>query len=243
MVRFITFSHPSRTHGLKQSPRIRTHRRHFYPSSPPLTCVLVRCRCGSYTRRSAGCGLVSLSCRCLASRSRPSAWLCTPTFARYYIQSCGRTIGAYKKHMFVYTYAYIDRVYMSSSVTIVYSYTVAPLFLQKKAACLFATDIAARGLDFPAVNWVVQFDCPEDVPTYIHRAGRTARYKRHGPYPLFSSTFHRYMHISMQETLFGARSASKTECYSTDLRCDAVDERAFMFNTSLTITLSLAHRR
>lgn len=114
-----------------------------------------------------------------------------------YIQSCGRTIGAYKKHMFVYTYAYIDRVFMSSSVTIVFSYPVAPLFLQKKAACLFATDIAARGLDFPAVNWVVQFDCPEDVPTYIHRAGRTARYKRHGPYPLFSSTFHHYMHISM----------------------------------------------
>jgi superfamily II DNA/RNA helicase len=49
---------------------------------------------------------------------------------------------------------------------------------QKKSACLFATDIAARGLDFPAVNWVVQFDCPEDVATYIHRAGRTARYKR-----------------------------------------------------------------
>lgn len=30
--------------------------------------------------------------------------------------------------------------------------------------------------DFPAVNWVVQLDCPEDANTYIHRAGRTARY-------------------------------------------------------------------
>lgn len=40
---------------------------------------------------------------------------------------------------------------------------------------LFATDIAARGLDFPAVDWVVQADCPEDVASYIHRAGRTAR--------------------------------------------------------------------
>lgn len=29
--------------------------------------------------------------------------------------------------------------------------------------------------DFPAVNWVLQFDCPEDANTYIHRAGRTAR--------------------------------------------------------------------
>jgi hypothetical protein len=40
---------------------------------------------------------------------------------------------------------------------------------------LFATDIAARGLDFPSVDWVVQADCPEDVPGYIHRVGRTAR--------------------------------------------------------------------
>ncbi|XP_047734985.1 probable ATP-dependent RNA helicase DDX10 [Prionailurus viverrinus] len=53
-------------------------------------------------------------------------------------------------------------------------------FVRKKAAVLFATDIAARGLDFPAVNWVLQFDCPEDANTYIHRAGRTARYKEDG---------------------------------------------------------------
>ncbi|XP_067418918.1 probable ATP-dependent RNA helicase DDX10 isoform X2 [Emydura macquarii macquarii] len=53
-------------------------------------------------------------------------------------------------------------------------------FVRKKSAVLFATDIAARGLDFPAVNWVVQFDCPEDANTYIHRVGRTARYKEGG---------------------------------------------------------------
>ncbi|KAJ8935786.1 hypothetical protein NQ314_012636 [Rhamnusium bicolor] len=45
---------------------------------------------------------------------------------------------------------------------------------------LFATDLAARGLDFPEVHWVVQADCPEDVATYIHRVGRTARYHRGG---------------------------------------------------------------
>ena len=47
-------------------------------------------------------------------------------------------------------------------------------------AVLFATDIAARGLDFPAVDWVIQVDCPEDVNTYIHRVGRTARYNAGG---------------------------------------------------------------
>ncbi|KAM4699517.1 putative ATP-dependent RNA helicase DDX10 [Discoglossus pictus] len=53
-------------------------------------------------------------------------------------------------------------------------------FIRKKAAVLFATDIAARGLDFPSVSWVLQLDCPEDANTYIHRVGRTARYKEGG---------------------------------------------------------------
>ncbi|XP_025098534.1 probable ATP-dependent RNA helicase DDX10 [Pomacea canaliculata] len=53
-------------------------------------------------------------------------------------------------------------------------------FYRKQHVVLFATDIASRGLDFPAVNWVVQLDCPEDTSTYIHRVGRTARFEREG---------------------------------------------------------------
>jgi len=53
-------------------------------------------------------------------------------------------------------------------------------FCAKDAAVLFATDIAARGLDFPSVDWVVQLDCPEDATTYTHRVGRTARYESSG---------------------------------------------------------------
>lgn len=58
-------------------------------------------------------------------------------------------------------------------------------FSAAKTSCLFATDVVARGLDFPAVDWVVQVDCPEDADTYIHRVGRTARYERDGRAVLF----------------------------------------------------------
>ena len=53
-------------------------------------------------------------------------------------------------------------------------------YARKPAACLFATDIAARGLDFPDLDWVVQVDAPEDRAMYIHRVGRTARYTSGG---------------------------------------------------------------
>ncbi|RHZ63647.1 ATP-dependent RNA helicase dbp4 [Aspergillus turcosus] len=58
-------------------------------------------------------------------------------------------------------------------------------FSQAKHCVLFSTDVAARGLDFPAVDWVIQLDCPEDADTYIHRVGRTARYERDGRAVLF----------------------------------------------------------
>ncbi|RDW69343.1 RNA helicase-1 [Coleophoma cylindrospora] len=58
-------------------------------------------------------------------------------------------------------------------------------FSASKNSCIFATDVVARGLDFPAVDWVIQLDCPEDADTYIHRVGRTARYERVGRAVLF----------------------------------------------------------
>ena len=58
-------------------------------------------------------------------------------------------------------------------------------FARKEFAVMFCTDIAARGLDFPAVDWVIQMDCPEDVNTYLHRVGRTARFEAGGHALLF----------------------------------------------------------
>ncbi|UKK02015.2 ATP-dependent RNA helicase [Theileria orientalis] len=41
--------------------------------------------------------------------------------------------------------------------------------------CIFTTDLAARGIDFPSVDLVIQFDLPDSVSTYTHRVGRTGR--------------------------------------------------------------------
>ncbi|MES1922386.1 ATP-dependent RNA helicase ddx18, partial [Bonamia ostreae] len=48
-------------------------------------------------------------------------------------------------------------------------------FCNAKNGCLLATDVAARGLDVPEVDWIIQYDPPDDPKSYIHRVGRTAR--------------------------------------------------------------------
>ena len=48
-------------------------------------------------------------------------------------------------------------------------------FCNAKSGTLICTDVAARGLDIPSVDWIVQFDPPDDPRDYIHRVGRTAR--------------------------------------------------------------------
>jgi ATP-dependent RNA helicase DDX10/DBP4 len=58
-------------------------------------------------------------------------------------------------------------------------------FSTSRHCCLFATDVVARGIDFPTVDWVVQVDAPEDPATYIHRVGRTARFGKKGTALLF----------------------------------------------------------
>ena len=42
------------------------------------------------------------------------------------------------------------------------------IFFKKKAALLLCTDIAAHGLDFSALHWMIQLDCSEDANAYIH---------------------------------------------------------------------------
>lgn len=48
-------------------------------------------------------------------------------------------------------------------------------FRAGKIDVLVATDVAARGLDVSGVTHVINYDCPDDAETYVHRIGRTGR--------------------------------------------------------------------
>ena len=53
-------------------------------------------------------------------------------------------------------------------------------FRSGRVKVLVATDVAARGLDIPEVDLVVQYHLPQDPDSYVHRSGRTGRAGRTG---------------------------------------------------------------
>eukprot|EP00073_Rattus_norvegicus_P053792 XP_017456176.1 PREDICTED: probable ATP-dependent RNA helicase DDX41 [Rattus norvegicus] len=48
-------------------------------------------------------------------------------------------------------------------------------FREGKKDVLVATDVASKGLDFPAIQHVINYDMPEEIENYVHRIGRTGR--------------------------------------------------------------------
>lgn len=60
-------------------------------------------------------------------------------------------------------------------------------FCDGKCLILVASNIAARGLDIPGLKYVINYDCPRNIDTYIHRIGRTGRGNTFGTaYTLFT---------------------------------------------------------
>ncbi|XP_016986582.2 probable ATP-dependent RNA helicase DDX10 [Drosophila rhopaloa] len=101
-------------------------------------------------------------------------------------------------------------------------------FLRKSHVVMFSTDVASRGLDFPAVNWVVQLDCPEDVSQYIHRAGRSARNKTRGECLLvLTPSEEEYMISALKEQL------------NVNIRCVQIDPKK-LFSPRVKIEAFLA---
>lgn len=53
-------------------------------------------------------------------------------------------------------------------------------FRNAEKALLLCTDVMARGIDIPEVDWVLQWDPPSNASSFVHRVGRTARQGHEG---------------------------------------------------------------
>lgn len=53
-------------------------------------------------------------------------------------------------------------------------------FKSASHALLLCTDVLARGVDIPEMNWVIQWEPPSNAAAFVHRVGRTARQGQHG---------------------------------------------------------------
>ncbi|KAG8597530.1 hypothetical protein GDO81_002314, partial [Engystomops pustulosus] len=53
-------------------------------------------------------------------------------------------------------------------------------FRKLESGILVCTDVMARGIDIPEVNWVLQYDPPSNASAFVHRCGRTARIGNQG---------------------------------------------------------------
>eukprot|EP00392_Amoebophrya_sp_AT5.2_P004579 g4587.t1 len=58
-------------------------------------------------------------------------------------------------------------------------------FAQRDKAVLLASDVVARGIDLPKIEYIVQYDPPQHLEEYLHRIGRTARCGNSGNSVLF----------------------------------------------------------
>lgn len=61
-------------------------------------------------------------------------------------------------------------------------------FKEGKNKILIATDVSARGIDIPDVDYVINYDLPEEAENYVHRVGRTGRGTKKGQAFSFCST-------------------------------------------------------
>jgi ATP-dependent RNA helicase RhlE len=66
-------------------------------------------------------------------------------------------------------------------------FAVLDRFRSGENMVLITTDVAARGIDIPDVDYVINYDLPEDPENYVHRVGRTGRGNKKGQALAFCS--------------------------------------------------------
>jgi ATP-dependent RNA helicase DDX52/ROK1 len=88
-------------------------------------------------------------------------------------------------------------------------------FREGKIMFLVATELLGRGIDFRAVNTVINYDCPKSATAYIHRIGRTGRAGRSG----LAITFYKENDIPRLRAILSVMKRSKYEIPDFLERC------------------------
>ncbi|KAL6506708.1 DEAD-box ATP-dependent RNA helicase 28 [Orobanche hederae] len=105
--------------------------------------------------------------------------LCSKTFTSRVIIFSGTKKAAHRLKI-LFGLAGFKATELHADLTQAQRLDALELFRKQKADFLIATDVAARGLDIIGVQTVINFACPRDLTSYVHRVGRTARAGREG---------------------------------------------------------------
>ncbi|MDG1841821.1 MAG: DEAD/DEAH box helicase [Crocinitomicaceae bacterium] len=82
----------------------------------------------------------------------------------------------------------IDVLSIHSGISQEERFSILNAFRKAKQKVLVTTDVTARGIDLPAVEYVVNYDLPDNPENYVHRCGRTGRGRNKGMAISFCST-------------------------------------------------------
>ncbi|CAK7346166.1 unnamed protein product [Dovyalis caffra] len=105
--------------------------------------------------------------------------LCSKTFKSRVIVFSGTKQAAHRLKI-LFGLAGFKAAELHGNLTQAQRLDALELFRKQEVDFLIATDVAARGLDIIGVQTVINYACPRDLTSYIHRVGRTARAGREG---------------------------------------------------------------
>ncbi|KAM0070291.1 putative RNA helicase [Helianthus debilis subsp. tardiflorus] len=105
--------------------------------------------------------------------------LCSKTFTSKVIIFSGTKQAAHRLKI-LFGLAGFKAAELHGNLTQAQRLDALELFRRQEVDFLLATNVAARGLDIIGVQTVINYECPRDLTSYVHRVGRTARAGREG---------------------------------------------------------------
>ncbi|KAL8258270.1 hypothetical protein R6Q59_030311 [Mikania micrantha] len=105
--------------------------------------------------------------------------LCSKTFTSKVIIFSGTKQAAHRLKI-LFGLAGFKAAELHGNLTQAQRLDALELFRRQEVDFLIATNVAARGLDIIGVQTVINYECPRDLTSYVHRVGRTARAGREG---------------------------------------------------------------